>query len=107
MPHEDVFFYFRAGESVTLVVGMVKFFDVDGEFLSRTFPDADNHLFGKSQVDVTNTPGSTDFLEIGYDSSHFFQADVRSFFSRGLLRFSSSALFYIVFFVVHYCFSFS
>ena len=71
MTHEDVFLDLRTCEMVALCVGSVEFVEVDGEFLSRTFPYADNHLGGDVQLDVSDACYAFYLLDADKFFSHF------------------------------------
>ena len=57
MPHKDVLFHLGTGEAQAFLVGSVEVVEVDGELLARCLSDADDHLGGQSEVDVSDTCG--------------------------------------------------
>ena len=73
MSHEDVFFDYRTGKAVAVGIGFIEFIEIDGEFLSRAFPYADDHLGGDVQSDVSDA------------SYAFYLFDADEFFSHFLL----------------------
>ena len=54
MSHEDVLLYLRTCEVVALCIGFIEFIEIDGKFLARAFPYADDHLGGDVQSDVSD-----------------------------------------------------
>ncbi len=73
MSHEDVLLYLRTCEVVALGIGFIEFVEIDGEFLARAFPYADDHLGGDVQSDVSDA------------SYAFYLFDAYEFFSHFLL----------------------